>query len=74
MVTLLPTPSASLIVAKMPDHDICIPIFGMSREVAISRGIRILSKTTTNLHDLPRTALLASVLKHVNCVGKSIDE
>jgi hypothetical protein len=53
----------------MPDHDICIPIFGMSREVAISRGIRILSKTTTNLHDLPRTALLASVLKHVEGAG-----
>ena len=58
----------------MPDHDIRVPIFGMGREVAIFRGIRILSKTTTNLHDLPRTALLAPVLKHVNCVGKSIDE
>ena len=39
----LPTPSQSilalvgcpLIVAKMPDHDICVPIFGMGRVVAI---------------------------------------
>src|SRR5258708_9242717 len=41
---------------------------------AISRGIRILVITTTNLHDLERTALLAPVLNHVNCVGKSVDE
>src|SRR5258708_22505541 len=46
----------------------------MGREMAISRCIRILVITTTNLHDLERTALLAPVLKHVNCVGKSVDE
>ena len=44
----------------MKDHDIRAPILGMGREVAIYRHIRILVKTTTNLHDLPRTVLLAS--------------
>ena len=46
----------------------------MGRIVAISCCIRILGITTTNLHDLEWTALLAPVLKHVNCVGKSADE
>ena len=48
--------SRSLIIVKLPDHDICVPIFGMGRVVAISRGIRILVITTTHRHDLPRTA------------------
>jgi hypothetical protein len=42
----------------------------MGREVAISRRIRILFQTTTNLHDLPRTVVLAPLLDHVNCVRK----
>ena len=45
-------------------------IFGMGREVAIQRCIGILFKTTTNLHDLPRTVVLAPLLDHVNCVRK----
>jgi hypothetical protein len=63
----------SLIVDKLPDHDIGVSILGMGREVASSRRIRILVIATTYLHDLERTALLAPVLKHVNCVGKSGD-
>jgi hypothetical protein len=37
----------------------------MGREVAIPRCIRILSKTTANLHNRPRTVLLAPLLDHV---------
>ena len=44
------------IIVKLEDHDIRAPIFGMGRVVAISRDIRILVITTTNRHDLPRTA------------------
>ena len=40
---------------NLEDHDICVPILGMGRVVAISRGIRILVITTTYRHDLPRT-------------------
>ena len=46
----------------------------MGREVAISRRIRILFKTTTNRHNLQRTVLLAPLLDQVNCVGKPVDE
>ena len=38
---------------KVPDHDIRVPILGMGREVAISRGIPILVKprrTVTTFH------------------------
>jgi hypothetical protein len=48
-----------LIIVKLEDHDIRAPIFGMEREVAISRRIRILFETTTNRHDLQRTRLEA---------------
>ena len=61
-------------VVKLEDHDIRAAILRMGRIVAISCCIRILGITTTNLHDLEWTALLAPVLKHVNCVGKSADE
>ena len=44
---------------KMKDHDICVPILGMGREVARFRRIPVLVKATTNRHDLPRTVLLA---------------
>src|SRR5260370_1922636 len=64
----------SLIFVKPEDDDIRAPILGMGREMAISRCIRILVITATNLHELERTALLATVLKHVNWVGKSVDE
>ena len=46
----------------------------MSREVAISRRVRILVQTTANRHDLPRTVLLAPLLDQVNCVRKPADE
>ena len=59
------------VIVKLEDDDIRAPIFGMGRVVSISRRIRILVITTTNLHDSER---LAPVLKHVNCVGKSVDE
>ena len=61
-----------LIIVKLEDHDIRALILGMGREVAISRGIRILFKTTTNRHDLPRTVLLAPLLDQVNCVRKPV--
>ena len=38
----------------------------MGREVAILSCIRILFPTSTNLHDLPRTVLLAPLLDQVN--------
>jgi hypothetical protein len=63
-----------LILAKIEDHDIRVPILGMGREVASFRRIRILFKTTTNLHDLERTVLLAALLDQVNGAGKSADE
>ena len=47
-----------LIIAKVEEHDIRVPILGMGREVAILRRIRILVVATTNLHDLQRTVLL----------------
>ena len=62
------------IIVNMKDHDIRVPIFGMGREVAISRRIRILFQTTTNRHDLPRTVLLAPLLDQINCVRKPADE
>jgi hypothetical protein len=40
--------------------------------VAIPRCIRILFKTTANLHNRPRTVLLAPLLDQVNCVGKPV--
>jgi hypothetical protein len=59
---------------KLEDYDIRAPILGMGREMAISRRIRILFVTTTDLHDLERTVLLAPLLDQVNCVGKSVDQ
>jgi hypothetical protein len=38
----------------MKNHDVRALIFGMGREVTISRRIRILFTTTTNRHDLQR--------------------
>jgi hypothetical protein len=46
----------------------------MGREVAILRRIPVLVKATANCHDFPRTVLLASVLKRVNCVREPADE
>ena len=63
-----------LIIVKIEDHDIRVPILGMGREVAISRRIPVLVKATSNLHDLERTVLLAPLLDQVNCAGKSADE
>ena len=60
-VTILALAGHFLIIVKIEDHDIRVPILGMGREVAIFRRIRILFKTTTNLHDLERTVLLAPV-------------
>ena len=72
--TILALVGRSLIIVKLEDHDIGAPILGMGREVAISRRIPVLVKATTNCHDLPRTVLLASVLKRVNCVREPADE
>ena len=58
----------SLIFVKLEDDYIRAPILGMGREVALSRCNRILFITTTDLHDLEWTALLAPALNHVNCV------
>ena len=55
-----------LFIVKLENHDICAPIAGMGREVAIFRCIRILFQTTTNPHDLPRTDLLTPLLNQVN--------
>jgi hypothetical protein len=57
-----------LIIEKLENHDICAPIFGMGRVMTIQRCIRILFETTANLHNLPRTVLLAPLLDQVNCV------
>ena len=73
-VTILALVGQFLIIAKLEDHDIRVPILGMGRVMAISRRIRILFITTTNRHDLPRTVLLAPLLDQVNCAGKSADE
>ena len=73
-VTILALIGHFLIIVKLEDHDIRAPILGMGREVAISRLIRILVITTTNLHDLERTVLLAPVLNQVNCAGKHCGE
>jgi hypothetical protein len=43
----------------------------MGREVASFRRIRTLFITTTNVHDLERTVLLAPLLDQVNGAGKS---
>jgi hypothetical protein len=48
-----------LTIAKLEGHDIRVLIFGMGREVAISRCIPVLVEATTNRRDLPRTVLLA---------------
>ena len=42
--------------------------------MASSRRIRILFKTTTNLHDLERLVQLASLLDLLNCLRQSADE
>ena len=63
-----------LIFVKLVEHDICAPILGMSREVAIYRRIPVLVIATTNRYDLQRTVLLAPLLNQVNCVGKPADE
>jgi hypothetical protein len=60
--TILALVGHFLIIVKLEDHDIRAPIFGMGREVAIKRCIRILFKTTTNRHDLPRTVVLDQLL------------
>ena len=73
-LTILALLGQLLIIVKIEDHDVRAPIFGMGREVAISRRVRILFKTTTNSHDLERTVLLAPLLDQVNCVGKSVVE
>ena len=73
-VTILALAGHFLIIAKLEDHDIRVPILRMGRVVAIARYIRILFITTTNRHDLPRTALLAPLLDQVNCAGKTADE
>ena len=73
-VTILALAGHYLIIAKIEDHDIRALIFGMDREVAISRFIPVLAKATSNLHDLERTVLLAALLDQVNCAGKSADE
>ena len=62
-----------LIIEKVPDHDIRIPIFGVGSEVPISRGIRILVIATRNLHDLPRTRLAPS-LDLINCSRQFAEE
>ena len=74
-----PEPEAALSdtiqhLAKMNNHDVRAPIFGVGREVAINRGILILTSITTNHHDLPRTVLLAPLLDQINCVRKPADE
>ena len=55
-----------LFIAKLEDHDIRIPIFGISREVAFARCIPVLVIATTNRRDLPRTDLLTPLLNQVN--------
>jgi hypothetical protein len=57
-----------VIIVKLKDHDIRVPIIGMGRVVAISRDIRLLVITTTNPHDLERTGRPAPLLDLVNCV------
>ena len=61
-------PILSLIIVKLKDHNIRAPILGMGRVVTISRAIRILVITTTNLHDFERTGRLAPLLDLINCV------
>jgi hypothetical protein len=51
---------------KLEDDDIRAPTLGMSREVAFSRGIRILFQTTTNRHDFQRTVLLEPLFDLIN--------
>jgi hypothetical protein len=64
-----------LIIVKLEDHDIRVPILGMGCEVSSSRCIRILFVTPTNPYDLPRAVLSAPLLDHqVNCVRKPTDE
>ena len=58
----------SLIIEKIPDHDVGVSILGMYRVMALSRDIRIFAYVTTNLCDPPRTVLLAPLLDQVNCV------
>jgi hypothetical protein len=43
----------------------------MGRVVAFSRSIPILVETTSNLHDLPQTVLLAPLLDQFNCLAIS---
>ena len=47
-----------------------VPMLWMARVVSSSRRIRTLFKTTTYLHDLQPTVLLAPLLDQINCVGK----
>jgi hypothetical protein len=37
-----------LIIVKLEDHDVRVPILGMGREVAILRRFPVLVKATTN--------------------------
>ncbi len=60
--TILALVGHFLIIAKIKDHDIRVPIFGMGREVASSRHIPVLVIATSNLDDLPRTVLLSPLL------------
>ncbi|MGY8683896.1 hypothetical protein Q2941_39910 [Bradyrhizobium sp. UFLA05-153] len=59
-----------LIIEKMKDNDIRAPILGMGREVAFSRCIRILSKATTNRHDLE---LGARFISFISILGRRRD-
>src|SRR5690348_11275074 len=59
-----------LIIEKLEDHDIRVPVLGMGREVSSSRCIRVLLKTTANRYDLPRTVLSAPLLNQINRARK----
>ena len=69
-VTILALAGHFLIIAKLEDHDIRVPILGMGREVAISRRIRILFITTTNRHDLPADGSAGSAARSGQLRGK----
>ena len=73
-VTILTLLGQLIIIAKLEDDDIGAPILGMGREVAIFRCNPILVKATSNLHDLPRTVLLAPLLDQINCVREPADK
>ena len=56
--TILTLIGPSLIFVKLEDHDIRAPIFGMGREVAISRRIRIQMRIGTAMRKLTAAATL----------------